>query len=148
MHRTRSCSGWLPLTASVLCLAAGGCTIADGSRAPGPGPARPHASSVTSLPSLPPHRVGDHVTITAAVTAVLATQLFVIDDADLPERGLLVLGGPASGVHDRSLVTVRGTIHRFELKRLAEPYQLPADGGFARFEGRKVLLAESVHSWA
>jgi hypothetical protein len=97
-------------------------------------------------PSLPPHRVGDRVTVTAAVTAVLTTQSFVIDDVDLPERGLLVLGGPASGVHDRSLVTVRGTIQRFELDRMAEPNQLPADGGFARFEGRKVLLAESVQS--
>ncbi|WP_203789814.1 hypothetical protein [Paractinoplanes rishiriensis] len=82
------------------------------------------------------------------MTAVLTTQLFVIEDADLPERGLLVLGGPVSGLHDRSLVTVQGTIQRFELERLAEPYQLPADGDFARFEGRKVLLAESVRSWA
>lgn len=133
------------LMALIGCLATAGCHSS-------PEPPSPHLPSAPGpsgvlVDTIAARRVGDRLTTTAAVTSVLALRAFVIGDADLPDRGLLVLGGPPGGVRESSLVTVSGVIDRFEFDRFADRYGLQDPRRYDRFTDHKIMLADDVHSW-
>jgi hypothetical protein len=94
------------------------------------------------------HEVGDRLVVTAAVTAVLTERSFVLADVDLPDRGLLVLGAIPESAGLRSLVTVDGTVDRFEFDRFVKPFLLDRRNRYAEFDGRKIVVADSVSSWS
>lgn len=94
------------------------------------------------------HDVGDRLVVTAAVAVVLTARSFVLADVDLPDRGLLVLGAIPRSAGPRSLVTVDGTVDRFEFDRFAEPFLLDRRNRYNQFDGRKMIVADNVHSWS
>jgi hypothetical protein len=132
----------------VVCLAIGACTNSPVPARPAETAPTPGASAEAPVGTIARHDVGDRIIVTASVATVITTQSFVIGDADLPDRGVLVLGGPPTGVRSTSLVTVYGTIDRFEFGRFAGIYRLGSDDRYARFDGHKIVLAASVRSWA
>jgi hypothetical protein len=132
------------LTLLLLCLVAASCTSArDAPR----DEAAPTPSGAV-LDTVERVAVGDRLTITAAVVRVLAPRAFVVSDVDLPDRGLLVLGDGPAGLSRNDLVTVSGTVDRFAFDRFRFPYDLADAGAYGSFEGRKVLVASAVRSWA
>lgn len=90
--------------------------------------------------------LGDQLTVTASVADLPVGHSFVVRDVDLPDDGLLVLG--EADVRVPALVTVVGTIERFSFDRFRDRYQLAERPAYVRFEGRKILVAEKIHSWA
>lgn len=90
----------------VACLVAGGCTNSPApSGEAGTTPA-PQIASELPIGTIAGHNLGDRVMVTASVASVITARSFVIGDADLLDRGLLVFGGPGSGVRRTALVTV------------------------------------------
>lgn len=122
-------------------LAASGCGAFDDTVQ-----ATPKTSSRPSLNTMEASAVGDRLTLTAVVTGVSSSQSFTVQDADLPERGLLVLG-PAA-VRTQDLVTVTGVVDLFTYAGFRERFRLADHRVYHRFESRKVLIADEVRSWA
>lgn len=137
---------WLTVVTVVPCLAAAAC----GGTAPPPAapPSNAAGSSGAPLNTLAARAVGDRLIATASVVSVITDHAFVISDADLPDRGVLVLGGTPGGIRLKSLVTVSGRIDRFAFDRFAAAYGLGSPGPFRRFDERKIIVADDVHSWA
>lgn len=123
----------------VTCLAVVAC---GSSEKPTPEPSR----RPPPMGTIEASEVGDRLTITASVTDVPAGRSFVVRDVDLPDEGLLVLGEAA--VQAPALVTVEGTIERFTFDRFGDRYALTDPAFYRRFEGRKVLVADQIRSWA
>lgn len=69
-------------------------------------------------------------------------------DGELPRDGLLVLGLRAPVLRASDLVTVVGDITLFSFVGLAGRYGLTEATAYAGFEGRKILTARDVRSWA
>lgn len=90
--------------------------------------------------------IGDRLTITASVADVPPGRSFVIRDTDLPDDGLLVLG--TAEVRVPALVTVEGTVQRFTFLAFGDRYELADPSAYRRFEGRKVMVADEIRSWA
>lgn len=126
---------WLAL---LVCFSASACSSSD--------KATPEPSRGPLLNTIEASEVGDRLTVTASVADVLPGRSFVVRDVDLPDNGLLVLG--QAQVRAPALVTVEGTIERFTFDRFGDRYELIDTAAFLRFEGRKVLVAEDIRSWA
>jgi hypothetical protein len=120
------------------CLSVFACSSSD-EPTPEPSPSPP-------LNTIEASEVGDRLTVTASVADVPAGRSFVVRDVDLPDDGLLVLG--ESDVRVPALVTVVGTIERFTFDRFSDRYELTDAAAYRRFEGRKILVADDVRSWA
>ncbi|MCO8277674.1 hypothetical protein M1L60_44575 [Actinoplanes sp. TRM 88003] len=101
-------------------------------------------SVTASLMTLRSLEVGDTLTTTAAVQTILAASAFTVEDADLPDQGMLILGERPQGLRPHSLVTVKGTIERFDFERFSGTYQLPSPEPFERFGNRKIVVAERI----
>ncbi|WP_412751611.1 hypothetical protein [Krasilnikovia sp. M28-CT-15] len=124
------------------CLLSGSCSLSGGDD-PEPRPTR-----TTIMNTIEASDVGDRLTLTAVVVRVLTASSFVVHDVDLPDDGLLVLGGSLTSMHPRDLVTVAGTIDIFTFERFRGRFVLAPAPSYDRFEGRKVLVAHDVRSWA
>lgn len=94
-------------------------------------------------------RIGAELVVTATVASLITVNTFVVQDADLPRPGLLVVvgGGPAA-LHRDDLVTVRGRIELFEFRALAPRYGLAVAAPYVPFQGRRIVVADAVRSWA
>ncbi|GAA3347087.1 hypothetical protein GCM10020358_60550 [Amorphoplanes nipponensis] len=125
------------------CLLSGGCSPSDGDD-PEPRPTQ----ATTIMNTIEASDVGDRLTLTAVVVRVLTASSFVVHDVDLPDDGLLVLGGSLTAMHPHDLVTVAGTIDLFAFDRFRERFSLGPASSYGLFEGRKVLVAHDVRSWA
>jgi hypothetical protein len=66
----------------------------------------------------------------------------------VPDHGLLVLGAIPESAGLRSLVTVDGTVDRFEFDRFAKPYLLDRRNRYDKFDGRKIVLVGRINSWS
>jgi hypothetical protein len=124
--------------ALVACLSLLACTSSDEAT---PDPSRP-----PPLNTIEASEVGDRLTVTASVAGVPEEGSFVVEDADLPDDGLLVLS--EAEVQVPALVTVEGTIERFAFDRFSGRYGLTDAAAYRRFDGRKILVADQVRSWA
>jgi hypothetical protein len=77
----------------------------------------------------------------------LGARSFVVQDADLPTGGLLVVARTAVDVRPPILVTVRGTVRTFR-------YETHAGDGlgprslYATFESQRAVIADGVTVWA
>lgn len=108
----------------------------------------PTPAVTTPLRTIAGSAVGDELTVTAALATVLSGRSFIVRDVDLPEHGLLVLGHLPDGARPADLLTVRGVIDTFDFDRLAWTYRLAHDDRLDTFQGRKILIAQDVRSWA
>jgi hypothetical protein len=124
--------------ALLACLALLACSSSD--------EATPEPSRRPPLDTIEASEVGDRLTVTASVADVPGAGSFVVRDVDLPDDGLLVLS--EAEVQVPALVTVEGTIERFDLDRFSGRYGLTDAATYRRFEGRKILVADEVRSWA
>lgn len=138
----------LPAATLVACLTTAACGAAAESPSPASRPPASAADPSAPLNTIAQRDVGDRLTATALVASVITVHAFVIADIDLPDQGLLVLGGPAGGVRPKSLVTVSGTVDRFDFDEFATAYGLEHRERYGRFAGRKVIVADQVRSWA
>jgi hypothetical protein len=141
MDGSESRSVRLCLVTLIVLLAVTGCTRAEKNPAPEPHP-------TTVVDTVTRHKVGDRFVVTAAVVRVPAARAFIVADADLPAGGLLVLGGHPDGLRETDLVTADGTIELFAFDRFKARYELADQRPYAPFEGHKILVADSVRSWA
>lgn len=91
--------------------------------------------------------LGERLTITARVVQTIDSTSFVVQDADLPAGGLLVVAREPVDVRPPVLVTVRGAVRTFH-------YADHADAGlgprplYETFEGRRAVMAERVMVWS
>lgn len=108
--------------------------------------AAPRPSPTALLDTVEASTVGTRLIVTAGVAEVLTPQSFVVEDADLPDQGLLVLSDARTDLHRHDLVTVYGAIDRFDYPRFASRLQLNGPGSYRPFEGRKILVAADVSS--
>jgi hypothetical protein len=92
--------------------------------------------------------VGARLIVTAIVAQVLTPQSFVVEDADLPEAGLLVLSEVRSKLSRHDLVTIDGSIDLFDYARFAERLTLTTRDAYREYDGQKVLVAVDVSSHA
>ena len=120
-----------------------GCSVFDGTEAAEPEPTHRTVRNTVAAVS-----VGTRLTVTATVVSVFTATSFVVRDADLPHQGLLVLGVAAPDLRPADLVTVDGDITLFTFAGLAARYRLTDATPYADFEGRKILSARDVRSWA
>jgi hypothetical protein len=102
------------------------------------------ARAATPLGTLETTDTGSRIVVTAGVSAVLTTQSFVVRDVDLPAQGLLILGDVPPGLGRPDLVTAYGIIERFDYSRYVTTYDLGPASAYARYEGRKLLVADDV----
>lgn len=131
---------WPAILASLVLLA--GCTAPWERHRPEPVPAR------TSLPTTIERVEPGDLTVTASVATVFSDHVFTVRDIDLPEQGLLVLSPVPTELEPPDLVTVSGTIRRFQYAELKGPFWLGDPTPYRPFEERKVLLATDVRSQA
>ena len=141
----RLCGAALALVASLPLV---GCTSSH--RAPGAESSvgAPVAAPSVTLRTIRDSEIGDRLTITAALVAVVSERSFTVYDADLPDQGLLVLGQLPVRAQPKDLITVRGVIATFDFERFRSAYDLDHEGSYRAFHGRKILVAEYVHSWS
>jgi hypothetical protein len=93
-------------------------------------------------------RLGAELVVTATVTRLITINTFVLHDADLPTHGLLVVGADPGGLHQDDLVTVRGRVELFVFRAFAPKYGLSVAAPYVPFQGRRILVAIDVRSWA
>lgn len=130
------------LLALVMCLIlAAGCTSLANQDEPDPTPSV-HLDTVAAA------GIGERLVVTASVADVLAGHAFVVQDVDLADQGLLVLGRVPADLAPTDLVTVGGTVELFTLARFGARYDLTDAARYQRFDGIKVLVADQVRSWA
>lgn len=122
-------------------LSASGCGASDDAAQ-----VEPELSRRAPLNTMEASEVGDRLTVTAVVTGVSSPQSFTVYDADLPERGLLVLG--ATPVRTQDLVMVTGSVVLFTFSRFQDRYDLDDRRVYRRFESRRALIADEVRTWA
>ena len=103
--------------------------------------ANPSPSGVV-LKTIANRAVGEHITLTAILSRVLNDEAFVVRDVDLPDQGLLVLGELPTRTSPPALVTVTGVI------AVHHPEDLLQDSALADFVDRKIVVADTVRSWA
>ncbi|MEU8230441.1 hypothetical protein AB0C12_12670 [Actinoplanes sp. NPDC048967] len=123
------------------CVTVSGCGAFDNTAQ-----AAPESSSKPALDTMEASDVGDRLTVTAVVTGVSSPHSFTVYDADLPERGLLILS--ATPVRTQDLVTVTGSVVVFAFSRFQDGYDLGDRRVYHRFESRKALIADEVRTWA
>jgi hypothetical protein len=90
---------------------------------------------------------GDRLVITAGVVRVLSTDAFIVNDADLPPQGLLVLS-PAvpNGVRQTALVRLDGVVTFFRSSEF--PHLSLGDSALLRpYEDEKALIADQITLW-
>ncbi|MDY7090887.1 MAG: hypothetical protein SYR96_38110 [Actinomycetota bacterium] len=124
------------------------CTSSAERAETGSGTPAPRPSAGTSLKTVPGLDIGEQVTVTAAVSRILADSAFTISDVDLPEDGLLTLALTSDRLRPRSLVTVHGTIDRFDFDRIGGAYELAHREPFEEFTGQKYLIAQDIRVWS
>lgn len=107
---------------------------------------RPEPTRGPTVNSFAARQIGEQLTLTAGVEKMLETHAFVVQDVNLPVRGLLVLGDPPRELRAPDLVTVRGIVERFEFQRFAEPYALRDKALYTPFEGQKMIIADMIKS--
>lgn len=143
-----SCLGpirWRGTTALLACLAlapAVGCAN-DPDPAPSPSP-----RTTTPASTLARASVGDRLTVTATVAAVLTARSFVVRDVDLTNDRLLVLAERPADVRHPDLVTVTGIVVRFRYADYQERFELSGVVDYRPYEGLKALVADRVTSLA
>lgn len=147
MPRTRTSRLRAGGLALLICFLAFACSAGD------QGPAPPASRTPTALPSgslntIKNSKVGDRLTITAALKAAISDQAFTVDDVDLPDQGLLVLGTLPDHARPKDLLTVRGTIAAFDFQNFAAIYGLDQEIRYRPFQDRKVVVADDVRSWS
>ena len=103
--------------------------------------ANPSPSGI-ELKTIAHRAVGEHITLTAGLSRVLNDEAFVVRDVDLPVPGLLVLGELPERTRPPALVTIAGVI------TLYHPEDLPENSELAAFRDHKIVVAETVRSWA
>jgi hypothetical protein len=108
----------------------------------------PEPTRSTALNTMDTVSVGTRLTVTAAVASLITPTSFVVEDADLPREGLLVLDVTAPVLHPSDLVTIDGDIMLFSFAGLAARFGLTEATSYADFEGRKILRARDVRLWA
>lgn len=138
--------GWAAVLSALLLLAA--CTSPNRGRDEQPTTPTPTASAGVPLKTIADSEIGDRLTVTAVLVSVISARSFVVEDADLPDRGLLALGQLPDQARPPDLLTLRGVIDTFEFDRLARTYGLVQDERYDTFRGRKILIADDVRSWA
>jgi hypothetical protein len=141
----RLCAGALALVAWSATMA---CTPADRTPVPAGSSETPVAAPSVTLRTIADSPIGAGLTITAVLTAVLSERSFIVDDVDLPDQGLLVLGNLPDGAQPRDLLTVRGVIAAFDFEHFATTYDLDQEARYRPFHDRKILVAHDVRSWA
>jgi hypothetical protein len=104
----------------------------------------PRPSPSAAFDTIAASEVGSRLVVTASVVAAPPGRAFVVRDADMPEQGLLVLG--QTDVAASGLVTVEGTVDLFRFEVFSDRYELTDPAPYRRFEGRKVLVADTVRS--
>lgn len=132
----------LPLLLLTLVLVTG-CSAFDGRDVPEPEPTS--SGSRNTVDAAP---IGTKLAVTASVASVITPTSFVVEDADLPGVGLLVLTTAAPVLHPFDLVSIDGDIVAFSFAGFARRYGLTDVAPLATFEGMKVLVAREVRSWA
>jgi hypothetical protein len=127
----------------VVCLALTGCSLPWDRE-----PAEPEPSRSAQLNTVAAAAEGDRMVVTASVRAVLGDRAFVVSDVDLPAQGLLVLTPVAADVHTLDLVTVEGVVRRFAFQAFRVPFGLAEPAPYQPFEGRKMMVAGTITSFA
>jgi len=117
-------------------------TSACSSDEPRPTTTPDRSSSSATLKTMANRVAGDHITLTARLVRVVNSQTFVVNDVDLPEQGLLVLGPLPAHAQPPALLTVSGVIAVYR------PDSPQPDSGLERFLDRKIVVADAVRSWA
>ncbi|HET6530079.1 MAG TPA: hypothetical protein VFH03_05620 [Actinoplanes sp.] len=136
----KSAGAWLVV---VVCLALSGCSLPWDRE-----PAEPKPSRSARLNTVAAAAEGDRIVVTASVRAVLDDRAFVVSDVDLPAQGLLVLTPVAADVQTLDLVTVDGVLRRFAFQAFRVPFGLGESAPYQPFEGRKMMVAGNLTSFA
>ncbi|MEU8230461.1 hypothetical protein AB0C12_12780 [Actinoplanes sp. NPDC048967] len=114
----------------------------------GTDPTVPSPSATATVRTIADSEVGDRITVTAVLVTVISERSFVVEDVDLPNRGLLTLGHLPEHSGQGDLLTMRGVIATFDFDRLAWTYGLVRDSRYEKFQDHKILIAQDVRSWA
>lgn len=114
----------------------------------GPEPAAPTASPSGAQDTVSAAHPGDRLVVTATVAAVLTPESFLVSDIDLPENGLLIIGTAPQTLRRPDLVTIDGIVRSFDYARFAEQYLLGGPAWYEDYQGRHVLVADRVSSYA
>jgi hypothetical protein len=138
-------AGFLSLLTLCLLMA---CTPAGPASDPAPTFETSTAPPGETLRTIAGSEIGAVLTVTAALVTVISDQAFVLSDVDLPERGLLVVGTLPDGARPPDLITARGAIAAFEFEQFSRTYGLDQPARYDAWQGRKVLVAHEVRSWA
>ncbi|WP_344646846.1 hypothetical protein [Cryptosporangium japonicum] len=121
-------------------LIAAGC----GSRPEAPDPT---PTGGTPIRTMARTEVGARLVLTAGVERVLGPTAFVVSDADLPDRGLLILSPSVpEEVRPSAVVHVEGVV---AIVRVGEFTRFPL-GDPARvrpYDGKKALIANQITLW-
>ena len=108
----------------------------------------PSTSTPATVRTIADSAIGDRVTVTAVLATIISERSFVVQDVDLPDRGLLALGHLPENTSPTDLLTMRGVIATFDFDRLAWTSGLGPDSRYEKFLDRKILIAHDVRSWA
>ena len=128
----------LILTLAVTLASTAACTAREPEPQPRPVPDRDTIAAA---------ELGERLTITARVVQTLDSISFVVQDADLPAGGLLVVAREPVDVQPPVLVTVRGAVRSFHYADHANAGLGPRPL-YETFEGRRVIMAERVTVWS
>jgi hypothetical protein len=111
-------------------------------------PDEPDPTPTPKLDTVAAAGIGERLVVTASVADVLAGHAFVVQDVDLADQGLLVLGRAPADLAPTDLVTVGGTVELFTIAHFGPRYHLTDPARYQRFDGHKALVADQVRSWA